>query len=174
MGPVSSTSAVVPVKSALSSGEDTTVTVPGGANVFGAGIEEPAPGGGGGGVPPTCVAVPAGVSTVTVPRTGGSLSFTPLRAPELHFHKCPGGGEAVLAHGPDGDAGVCPGDVPGGTILAAGGVSGIASKDRGGYLIGVFLPARWSGGTPPATLDFALRPDPFSSSRARTAVRSAA
>jgi hypothetical protein len=101
------------------------------ANIFGAGIDElPAPGGGGGGVPPPCVAIPAGASIGTVPRANGTLSFTPLRAPETHFHKCPGGLEAVLAFGPDGDARVC-GEVSYGAIEGAGIVSGITSKDRG-------------------------------------------
>lgn len=108
---------------------------------------------------PTCVAVPSSASTVMVPRALGSLSFTPLRAPDVHFHKCPGGVEAILAYGPDGNAGGCPGDVPGGTILPAGGVSGIASKGRAGYLTAVFMPERWEGGPPPATLDFQERYD---------------
>jgi hypothetical protein len=149
-----------PAVSSPTCGGGRTFIVPGAANVFGAGIDElPAPGGGGGGVAPTCVAVPSSASKVTVPRARGLLSFTSLRAPELHFHKCPGGGEAVLAHGPDGDAGACSGSDPGGTIPPAGTVSGIASRGRGGYLIGVFLPARWRGGTRPASLDFEERYD---------------
>jgi hypothetical protein len=134
--------------------QDANVTVLGRANIFGAGIDElPAPGGGGGGVPPPCVAIPAGASMATVPRADGTLSFTPLRAPDTHFHKCPGGREAVLAFGPDGDAGVC-GDPSYGAIEGAGIVSGITSKDRGGYLIGVFLPAHGKKGAPPPSLDF--------------------
>jgi hypothetical protein len=133
---------------------DANVTVLGQANIFGAGIDElPAPGGGGGGVPPPCVAIPAGASSAMVPRAEGTLSFTPLRAPDTHFHKCPGGREAVLAFGPDGDAGVCD-DASYGAIEGAGIVSGITSKDRGGYLIGVFLPARGEEGAPPPSLDF--------------------
>jgi len=148
-----------PVTPASTCGDETTVIVPGGANIFGAGIDElPAPGGGGGGVAPICVAVPGGASTVTIPGASGSLSFTALRAPDVHFHKCPGGSEAILAYGPDGNPGGCPDDVPGGTIPAAGVVSGIASRGRGGYLIGVFLPEPW-GGTPPPMLDFEERYD---------------
>ena len=151
---------MAPQVSTGSCGDETTVVVPGRANVFGAGIDElPAPGGGGGGEAPICITLPASAATITVPRTWGSLSFTPLRAPELHFHKCPGGAEAVLAYGPDGDTGGCPGEVPGGTILPAGVVSGIASEDRVGYLTGVFLPARWAEPSPPPMLDFEGRYD---------------
>jgi hypothetical protein len=84
----------------------------------------------------------------------GSMTFTPLRAPDIQFHKCPGGREAVLSYGPDGDGGACPGDRPGGAIEAAGVVSGIASADRVGYLIGVFLPAQMPLGRPPPSVDF--------------------
>lgn len=150
----------VPLTSAPTCGDGPAFIVPGAANVFGAGIDElPAPAGGGGGVAPTCVAVPSGAATITVPWARGSLSFTTLRAPDVHFHKCPGGGEAVLDYGADGDAGVCPGDVSGGTILPAGVVSGIASRGRVGYLTGVFMPERWGGAPPPETLDFRERYD---------------
>jgi hypothetical protein len=44
-----------------SCGEDTSVTVPGQANIFGAAVDElPAAAGGGGAVPPICVVIPAG------------------------------------------------------------------------------------------------------------------
>jgi hypothetical protein len=59
----------------------------------------------------------------------------------------------VLAFGPDGDTGGC-GDASYGTIEGAAIVSGIRSKDRGGYLIGVFLPERGKEGAPAASLDF--------------------
>ncbi len=134
---------------------DRTVHVFAQANIFGAGIDEPpSPAGGGGGRAPACIAIPEGVSSVVVSHASGSASFTPLRAPDVHFHKCPGGREAILAQGPDGNPGGCPGDSPGGTIDSAGVVSGIASADRVGYLVGVFLPRRGPDGPPPATRDF--------------------
>jgi hypothetical protein len=82
------------------------------------------------------------------------VSFTPLRAPDVHLHKCPGGREAILAQGPDGNPGGCPGKLPGGTIDAAGIVSGIASADRVGYIVGVFLSDEAPEGQPPATPNF--------------------
>jgi hypothetical protein len=108
-----------------SCGEDTSVTVPRQANIFGAAVDElPAPAGGGGGVPPIRVVVPAGTPAAVISHASGSLSFTALRAPDTHFHKCPGGREAILGNGPDGNPGLCPGGVPGGAIEAAGIVSG--------------------------------------------------
>jgi hypothetical protein len=92
-----------------------------------------------------------------ITRATGLVSFTPLRAPEVHFHKCPGGREAVLGHGPDGTIGGCPGERPGGTIGTAGVVSDIRSPDRVGYLVGVFLPDRINVASPPETLDFKRR-----------------
>jgi hypothetical protein len=131
------------------------VEVSGRANIFGAGISHPpAPAGGGCGLPPICILLREGAAAVVITRATGLVAFTPLRAPEVHFHKCPGGREAVLDHGPDGTIGGCPGERPGGTIGTAGVVSGIRSPDRVGYLVGVFLPDRINVASPPETLDF--------------------
>jgi hypothetical protein len=133
----------------------TVVEVSGRANIFGAGISQPpAPAGGGGGVDPVCVAVPPHVVVMVITHAEGSIAFTPLGAPDVYFHKCPGGREVVLDHGPEGSAGGCPGERPGGTISGAGVVSGIRSPDRAGYLIGVFLPDKITVGSPPENLDF--------------------
>lgn len=125
------------------------------ANIFGAGIAElPDPAGGGGGVAPVCVALPVDVKAVLVDGATGSASFTPLGAPTVQFHKCQSGQEVSLESGPDGSTGGCPGERPGGAIDAAGVVSGIASIDRVGYLVGVFFPPRAPSGPPQPSLDF--------------------
>lgn len=114
----------------------------------------PIPSMGGTSVSPNGVGRSCGEDTsVTVPQQAnicGSLSFTALRAPDTHFHKCPSGREAILGNGPDVNPGVCPG----GAIEAAGIVSGITSADRVGYLVGVCLPARVPDVPPPPHPDF--------------------
>jgi hypothetical protein len=130
------------------------VTVPAQANIFGSGISDlPSPAGGGGGVAPACLILPLEASAFSIVRANGSATFTPLGAPPVRPHKCSSGLEVTLVSGPDGSPGGCPGESPGGEIAAAGVVSTIASADRVGYLVGVFLPER-PPGSPPHGLDF--------------------
>ena len=127
------------------------VTVPAQANIFGSGISDLPSARGGGGVAPACLILPQQASAFYVVRAKGSVTFTPLG--DAPGHRCPSGLEVTLANGPDGSPGGCPGESPGGEIAAAGVVSGIASADRAGYLIGVFLPDTPLG-RPPHGLDF--------------------
>jgi hypothetical protein len=130
------------------------VTVAAQANIFGSGISDlPSPAGGGGGVAPACLILPLEASAVSVVRAKGSATFTALGAPLAYPHKCSRGLEVTLLSGPDGSPGGCPGESPGGKIAAAGVVSSIASADRVGYLVGVFLPES-PPGRPSHGLDF--------------------
>lgn len=112
--------------------------VPAQANIFGAGsAHPPAPGGGGGGVLPTMLTLPAGSHrVVTVPAVTGRVN--------------PIAGDTG-DNGPGGDR-EGPTDVE-----SLRGISGIAHRRNGMFLVGVFL-ARGKPATPaPPRLDFTKR-----------------
>jgi hypothetical protein len=142
------------VAASASCADAAEVTVSARANIFGAGMVPPAPAGGGGGAPPVCIVLADGASSISVVRVTGSVTFSALGAPLVHPHRCTGGPEVTLLGGPEGMSGGCPGETAGGRIRPAGVVSGIASQDRSGYLIGTFLPDPASPNQRPSSLDF--------------------
>ena len=138
---------------------DTSVTVQGQANIFGAGIADlPAPAGGGGGAAPGCLLLADDVEEIRLVRVLGSVGFVgPWFNRGGVAHKCAAGAEVANAtSGPDGvwTATTCGWEPDGGTIEAAGVVSGIKSFDRVGYLVAVFLPDPPVEGPAPDGLDF--------------------
>ena len=110
---------------------ETSFTVSGMDNIWGAGLTTaPDPGGNGGGVVPVQVALPAGTATVTFSDVEGSVYF-----------------DADESNGPDG------GRWPKTNISSYGGISGLRDKNHYFYMVGVFL----DGGqpaSPPPTLNF--------------------
>ena len=114
------------------------VTVPGTANIFGAGRERPpAPGGGGAGVLPArwMVTSAAKRRVVTFPRITGSVS--PI--------------DPAQANGPGGD-GIGSTDV-----TSYRGIAGIRHEGNGMFLVGVFLPDVELLDHAPPRLDFTKR-----------------
>jgi hypothetical protein len=150
-------SSVSPSRTAGSCGTKMKVTVPGQANIFGAGIDKlPELAGGGGGVPPPCVALGPDVREIRFIRATGSISFVgPWFNKGAVAHKCPTGAEvAAPVSGPDGvSTRTCGWEPDGGSIDPAGVVSGITSSDRVGYLVAVFLPNPVPAGPAPDGLD---------------------
>lgn len=119
------------------------VTVPGKANIFGAGRERPpAPGYGGAGVLPPRWRLDGATAprVVTFPRITGSVS--PIHASE--------------SNGPAGDR-IGPTDVS-----SYRGISGIRHRRNGMFLVGVFLPDAELLDHAPPRLDF-TKPDRFRS-----------
>jgi hypothetical protein len=114
------------------------VTVPGTANIFGAGRERPpAPGGGGAGVLPARWTLPGAATpqVVTFPRISGSVSPIDPSDP----------------NGAGGDR-IGPTDVS-----SYRGISGIRHKRNGMFLVGVFLPDVELVDHAPPRLDFTNR-----------------
>jgi hypothetical protein len=112
-----------------------TVSVPGSANIFGAGHAiPPAPGGGGGGVLPTLVTLPPGTGrTITFTGVTGTIDFGPC---------CP-------ENGPDG--------VPVADAIPAPIWDGLAGTDfpvRSRFLVGVFVDATEPADPAPGRLTF--------------------
>jgi hypothetical protein len=135
------------------------VTVLGQANIFGAGIADPpAPAGGGGGTAPGCLVLGDDVDEVRLVHVIGSVAFVgPWFNRGGVAHRCASGAEVANARsGPDGvgTATTCGWEPDGGSIDAAGVVSGITSLDRVGYLVAVFLPDPPSEDPVPGSLDF--------------------
>ena len=96
-----------------------SVTVPGTANIFGAGHSiPPDPGGGGGGTLPVQVSIPTGAWYVTFPSVSGAISTLSLSG---------------VTNGPDAAVGGSY------DISSYGGISGIVDTNRGGFLAGVFV-----------------------------------
>jgi hypothetical protein len=113
------------------------VTVLGQANIFGAGIADPpAPAGGGGGTAPGCLVLGDDVDEVRLVHVIGSVAFVgPWFNRGGVAHRCASGAEVANARsGPDGvgTATTCGWEPDGGSIDAAGIVSGITSLDRVG------------------------------------------
>lgn len=97
------------------------LAVDGQANIFGAGTNEPpAPGGFGAGILPPCSGVPTGATSLFV-RAGGEVTYDLGQ---------------LSKGGPDGDDSRV---FPGGVIDGVGGISGVESRERVGYLAAVFL-----------------------------------
>ena len=112
--------------------------VPGQANLFGAGREQPpAPGGGGSGVLPTSWRLPDGARrVVTFPSATGRVNPIEGAAPE---------------NGPAGDG------IGGTDVTSFGGISGIAHGRNGMFLAGVFLTDDPPAGPAPPRLNFTKR-----------------
>ena len=114
--------------------------VPGQANVFGAGRDQPpAPGDGGTGVLPTSLQLPDGTRRV-VTFTGVSGRVTPID-----------GGSPE--NGPEGDG------IGGTDVSSFGGISGIVHRRNGMFLAGVFLTDDPPSGPAPPRLNFTRRED---------------
>lgn len=112
----------------------TIYTIPGTANIFGAGhTVAPDPGGGGGGTLPVGVALPVGAFSVSFPSVTG----------EIITGTNPGNTDL-----PDGNAGA------GYDISSYDGISGLVDADRGGFLAGVFLNNSEPSDPAPARLTF--------------------
>ncbi len=113
-------------------------TVPARANIYGAGrAQPPAPGYGGAGVLPPGWGLPGGENRViTVPRAAGRVK--PIE-------------DVPAANGPAGD-GIGATDVE-----PYGGISGIAHRHNGMFLVGVFLSEDPPGKPAPPSLDFTKR-----------------
>jgi hypothetical protein len=117
-----------------------TKTVPGNANIWGAGhAVPPAPGGDGAGVLPPMQTFEA--------RAGQVLTFTDVAGQVACSNTAP-------LNGPDG--GPCVGSTD---ISAYGGISGIKHNGKTMFMVGVFLDGNEPGGTAPATLDFSNNTD---------------
>jgi hypothetical protein len=115
-----------------------SVSVPGQANIYGAGQKlPPQPAGGGPGVPPPVWRLPDGEGrVVTVPRATGFVN--------------PIAGEAA-DNGPGGDG-------EGATdVTSYKGISGIVHDTNGMFLVGVFLTDAPAAGKAPPILDFSKR-----------------
>lgn len=129
-----------------------SVTVRADANIFGAGLDDlPAPGGGGAGTAPVCIGLPDGTRAFVVTEASGSGSFHRSASAGQVFHKCGSGRDFPLpaSSGPDGEEAICWG----GVIDAAGVISGIASTERVGYIVGVFLADPPPVSPPPRNVD---------------------
>jgi hypothetical protein len=113
-------------------------TVPATANIYGAGLAQPPdPGYGGAGVLPPSWRLPdGGKRVVTVPRATGRVK--PIE-------------DRPAANGPAGDR-IGPTDVE-----PYGGISGIAHRHNGMFLVGVFLTDDAPGKHAPPSLDFTKR-----------------
>jgi hypothetical protein len=113
-------------------------TVPAKANIFGAGLAQPPePGGGGGGVLPPGWRLPNGENrVVTVPRAAGRVK--PID-------------DDPAANGPAGDK------VGATDVESHGGISGIAHRRNGMFLVGVFLTDDPPAEPAPPSLDFTKR-----------------
>jgi hypothetical protein len=97
----------------------TAVTIPGTANIYGAGhATPPQPGGGGAGVLPTLVNLPVGTHYISFSGVTGTVSY-----------------ESGTSCGAEGS----PQPLPGTDINSCGGISGIIHSNRGLFLSGVFL-----------------------------------
>jgi len=116
------------------------LVVPGKANIFGAGLDEPeAPGGGGPGVLPPMWSVPPGTTTMRVTDATGAV------------YAVIGGSNP---NGPEGDL-AGPTDVS-----SYGGISGIVHGSNGMFLTGVFLTDEPPSGEGPDRLRYS-GPDDF-------------
>jgi hypothetical protein len=113
-------------------------TVPAKANIYGAGLAQPPePGGGGAGVPPPGWRLPDGDNrVVTVPRATGRVK--PID-------------DLPAANGPAGDK------VGATDVEPYGGISGIAHRYNGMFLVGVFLTDDPPAEPAPPSLDFTGR-----------------
>lgn len=112
----------------------TIVSVPGTANIYGAGFATaPAPNGSGGGVLPTSYSLPSGTTSLTFTGVTGAVTF----ATGTVTPNAADGGTSFLAL----------------TQLSAfNSLSGITYNGRTTFLVGVFLDASTPSGTEPATL----------------------
>lgn len=115
-----------------------TQTVPGTANIFGAGRDAaPGPGGGGGGTLPPVWDIPEGSTTVSIPCAVGEV--TPFT-------------DQPLMNGPNGDGLGAGGERT--DVESYDGISGIVNHDKGMFLVGVFLTDAEPEDPAPERLDF--------------------
>ena len=112
----------------------TTVSVPGDANIYGAGFgTPPSPNGFGGGSLPVLYSLSGGATTITISNVSGSVSFN-----NSFFNGADGGtGFGALTQ-----------------ESAYNSLSGITYTGRTDFLVGVFLDASTPTGTEPATLSY--------------------
>lgn len=117
---------------------DACQIVPGIANIFGAGHDQPpAPGGGGAGTPPPVWTVPAGTTTMAVTSATGRVK--PI--PEWDWNGAGGGTRGAT------------------DVTSFGGISGLVHGGGGMFLVGVFLSDEALSGEAPERLDFTDQED---------------
>jgi hypothetical protein len=138
-GQASPTQAEPTVSAACEPGDvGVTQTVPGTANIFGAGHDTaPGPGGGGAGTLPPVWGLPPGSSIVTIPCATGEV--TPFTG-------------QPLMNGPEGDRRGAGGEYTG--VASHEGISGIINRNGGMFLVGVFLTDAVPSDPAPERLDF--------------------
>lgn len=113
----------------------TTVSVSGAANIFGAGFASPpAPAGHGAGVLPTEYSLPGAVSSLTFSAVTGTITF----------------GSAGGYNGPDGGTGYSGLTA----VSSVNNLSGINYSGRTAFLLGVFIGSTEPSGSAPATLSY--------------------
>lgn len=120
----------------------TTVSVPGNANIYGSGFSTaPNPtgsgGGNGGGVTPISYTLPAGTTIVTFTNVTGTTRFDYTNFSGTYI-------------GPDGGTGF--GSQTG--VTSYNSLSGVTHTERTGFLVGVFLTAAEPSGPAPTTLTY--------------------